>query len=32
LRTYALGGHVIWLGPEARAMHEARLAFLRHAV
>jgi pimeloyl-ACP methyl ester carboxylesterase len=32
LRAYALGGHVIWLGPEARAMHEARLAFLRHAV
>jgi 3-deoxy-D-arabino-heptulosonate 7-phosphate (DAHP) synthase class II len=31
LRTFALGGHIIWLGREARLMHEARVHFLRHA-
>ena len=32
LRTFALGGHIQWLGPEARAMHDARVEFLRRAV
>jgi pimeloyl-ACP methyl ester carboxylesterase len=31
LRTFELGGHIIWLGPEARLMHEARVQFLRRA-
>jgi len=31
LRTFTLGGHIIWLGPEARLMHEARVEFLRCA-
>ena len=29
LRTFSLDGHVIWLGREARLMHETRLAFLK---
>jgi pimeloyl-ACP methyl ester carboxylesterase len=29
LRTFALAGHIIWLGREARLMHEARVEFLR---
>jgi pimeloyl-ACP methyl ester carboxylesterase len=32
LRIFALGGHVIWLGREARVMHEARVRFLKQAV
>jgi pimeloyl-ACP methyl ester carboxylesterase len=28
LRSFHLAGHIIWLGPDARAMHEARLDFL----
>lgn len=31
LRTFALGGHIIWLGREARLMHEARVHFLKRA-
>jgi pimeloyl-ACP methyl ester carboxylesterase len=31
LRTFALGGHIIWLGREARLMHEARVSFLERA-
>jgi pimeloyl-ACP methyl ester carboxylesterase len=31
LRTFSLGGHIIWLGREARLMHETRVEFLhRH--
>ena len=29
LRTFSLAGHIIWLGREARLMHETRLAFLK---
>jgi pimeloyl-ACP methyl ester carboxylesterase len=29
LQTFALGGHIIWLGREARLMHEARVEFLK---
>ena len=25
LRSFHLAGHIIWLGPDARAMHEARI-------
>ena len=32
LRTFALGGHIIWLGREARLMHEARVHFLKWAL
>jgi pimeloyl-ACP methyl ester carboxylesterase len=31
LRTFSLGGHIIWLGSEARLMHETRVEFLRRA-
>jgi pimeloyl-ACP methyl ester carboxylesterase len=31
LSTFALGGHILWLGSEARRMHEARVEFLRRA-
>jgi pimeloyl-ACP methyl ester carboxylesterase len=31
LSTFALGGHIVWLGSEARRMHEARVEFLRRA-
>jgi predicted alpha/beta-fold hydrolase len=31
LRTFALGGHVMWLGREARLMHVARVQFLKQA-
>jgi len=31
LRTFELGGHIIWLGREARLMHEARVQFLKRA-
>jgi pimeloyl-ACP methyl ester carboxylesterase len=31
LHTFALGGHIIWLGREARLMHEERVRFLRRA-
>ena len=29
LQRYALGGHMIWVGQDARRMHEARVEFLR---
>jgi pimeloyl-ACP methyl ester carboxylesterase len=29
LQRYALGGHMIWVGRDARRMHEARVEFLR---
>jgi hypothetical protein len=29
LRALHLAGHIIWLGPDARAMHETRVHFLR---
>jgi pimeloyl-ACP methyl ester carboxylesterase len=29
LRKFALAGHIIWLGREARLMHETRVEFLR---
>jgi len=29
LHTFALAGHIIWLGREARRMHEARVEFLK---
>jgi pimeloyl-ACP methyl ester carboxylesterase len=29
LLPFHLAGHIIWLGPDARAMHEARVDFLR---
>jgi pimeloyl-ACP methyl ester carboxylesterase len=29
LRTFSLAGHVIWLGRQARLMHETRVEFLR---
>jgi len=29
LRTFSLAGHIIWLGRQARLMHETRVAFLR---
>lgn len=29
LQRYALGGHMIWLGRDARPMHEARVGFLK---
>lgn len=28
LRTFTLGGHIVWTGSEARAMHRARIDFL----
>jgi pimeloyl-ACP methyl ester carboxylesterase len=31
LSTFTLGGHIIWLGREARRMHEERVAFLKRA-
>jgi pimeloyl-ACP methyl ester carboxylesterase len=31
LESLQLGGHILWLGRDARAMHEARVAFLRAA-
>jgi pimeloyl-ACP methyl ester carboxylesterase len=31
LRTFALGGHIVWTGREARAMHRTRIEFLRAA-
>ncbi len=31
LRTFALGGHILWLGPQARTMHEERVEFLKRA-
>jgi predicted alpha/beta-fold hydrolase len=31
LRTFALGGHIVWTGGEARAMHRTRIEFLRAA-
>jgi pimeloyl-ACP methyl ester carboxylesterase len=31
LRPFQLGGHIIWTGPEARAMQRARVEFLRGA-
>lgn len=30
LRTYRLGGHLIYLGEEARKMHSDRVSFLHH--
>jgi pimeloyl-ACP methyl ester carboxylesterase len=32
LRSFHLAGHIIWLGPDARAMHEARVDFLLRSV
>jgi pimeloyl-ACP methyl ester carboxylesterase len=29
LRLFTVGGHMVWLGTEARKMHETRLRFLR---
>jgi pimeloyl-ACP methyl ester carboxylesterase len=29
LCPFHLAGHILWLGPEASAMHEARVNFLR---
>jgi len=29
LRTFSLGGHIIWLGREALLMHQARVDFLK---
>jgi len=29
LKAFRLGGHMVWLGDEAAAMHQARVAFLR---
>src|SRR5262245_40697984 len=29
LRTFSLAGHIIWLGRQARLMHETRVAFLK---
>jgi pimeloyl-ACP methyl ester carboxylesterase len=29
LQKYALGGHMIWVGRDARRMHEARIGFLK---
>lgn len=29
LRKFALGGHIVWLGPEAPLMHETRVQFLK---
>jgi pimeloyl-ACP methyl ester carboxylesterase len=29
LQTFALGGHMIWLGRDARQMHDARVEFLK---
>jgi pimeloyl-ACP methyl ester carboxylesterase len=29
LRTFALAGHIIWLGRDARLMHETRVEFLK---
>jgi len=29
LSPFHLAGHILWLGPEASAMHEARVNFLR---
>ena len=29
LRAFRLGGHILWTGEEARAMHRARVGFLR---
>jgi pimeloyl-ACP methyl ester carboxylesterase len=29
LRSYQLGGHILWLGRDARRMHSARLQFLK---
>ena len=29
LQKYALGGHMIWVGKEARRMHDARVEFLK---
>ena len=31
LRALRLAGHIVWLGRDARAMHEARVRFLRRA-
>jgi pimeloyl-ACP methyl ester carboxylesterase len=28
LRAFHLAGHILWLGPDARAMHETRVGFL----
>jgi len=29
LRPFHLAGHIVWLGPDARAMHDTRMDFLR---
>src|SRR5262245_28275126 len=29
LRPFHLAGHIVWLGPDARAMHDTRVDFLR---
>lgn len=29
LRPFRLGGHILWTGREARAMHRTRIEFLR---
>jgi pimeloyl-ACP methyl ester carboxylesterase len=29
LRTFHLAGHILWLGPDAHAMHQTRIAFVR---